>query len=93
MSRLKYFLKLFEESRLNLETKIYVAAEEDEVKLACTLSQEADMVFYRLRAPLPNESAEEYKKYFFSLRRALKSLPNLALVVASEAVNFKEIFH
>lgn len=55
-------------------------------------SAEASMVFIGLRTPDDDESVEVYSKYYENILENIEALPAVALVLASENVDFNRIF-
>jgi len=56
------------------------------------LKNSADFTFLGLRERLPNESIEEYLRYFTTLNQKISPLKNCALVLARENLSFEKIF-
>jgi len=50
------------------------------------------LVFIGLRPPEENESPEEYTEYYRNLLLKSAELPRLAIVLASEEIQFDNIF-
>ena len=55
-------------------------------------SKDASLVFIGLRPPEENESPEEYTEYYRNLLLKSAELPRLAIVLASEEIQFDNIF-
>ena len=85
--RLEYFRDFFANSRFHVDFKVYVASIEEELKTINFFSSESDLAFIGL--PIPGEGIQSmYATYI----KHLKSIKNVALVVAAEPVDFQEIF-
>ncbi|MEE9367915.1 MAG: hypothetical protein V3V05_03520 [Pontiella sp.] len=54
-------------------------------------SAEAGLIFMGMRPPHADESVEAYSRYYGSLIEATREMPPLALVLASEAIEFRQV--
>lgn len=88
--RLRYLEDFFAQSRFNVDFKIYVATEEDEIKTIGFFSADADLAFINL--PPCTEEAGDYKSVYSQMVRKLKGLKNAIFVCGAEPVDFQEIF-
>jgi len=78
--------------RLNAETEVIVRRSGDAFETIRAASQGAGLVFLGMRAPEPDESAEEYGRYCQELMGHTENLPPTVMVMAAEDVEFDRIF-
>ena len=45
-----------------------------------------------IRPPRPDEPAEDYSVYYEGVQMSIEGLPSVAMVVATEEVDFRQIF-
>jgi len=55
-------------------------------------SRYADYVFMGLKPPAPDESMEDYGRYYMSFRQRTERFPALVSVLAAEEIDFEGIF-
>jgi hypothetical protein len=80
-------------SRLEAEPDIVVKpAQKTFFEIIKERSADADLVFMGLRTRNEDETLEEYSKYYAKILEDTDGMPPLALVLASEEIDFKRIF-
>jgi len=88
--QLQHFLA---ESRIIAKPEVLIRdLEEEPFDVIGRRSYSADLVFIGMRAPQKNETAEEYSSYYKKLLLKTNFFPNAIFVLASEKVNFTNIF-
>jgi solute carrier family 12 (potassium/chloride transporter), member 4/6 len=91
--RQAFFDDFFTRSRFRVSTQVYVSDnEQEEARLLQHFSPDANLIFYGLRLPRPDESDEDYLAYYKALARQHRRLPHLAYVVAAESVDLTNLF-
>jgi hypothetical protein len=80
------------ESRLNATSKLVKISDNDIFKTICDDSSDAALVLLGMRAPLDDESVEEYAEYCKDLTTKTSSLQRLVKVLAAEDIDFQRIF-
>jgi hypothetical protein len=91
---IEYIEKFVTAGRLSAEVKILVDNIHEDI-IATTIrrfSQGADLVFLGMRPPDPDESPQRYAAYYEKLIKSTEKFPPSALVLASENINFSDIF-
>ncbi|MEZ4704107.1 MAG: amino acid permease [Bdellovibrionota bacterium] len=84
---------LIEKGRLKISRKIYkLASDQNYFDVMSHHSEKTELVFIGLRPPEGDESVEHYSEYFGRLLKLTQSLPKVCMVLASEEIQFKEIF-
>jgi hypothetical protein len=91
--KLQEFDHLIKRNRLKIKTHVIVSPENSlhHLALVQSFSSQAAMIFLSLRAPLPNESLEEYANYFTTLPHKSNAFPPVALVMCATAMNLQEV--
>ena len=79
-------------SRLNAQSKVIRKLSGTVFNTIRESSKDADLVFLGIRAPEPDETLEEYEKYYINLVEEVKSMPLLIKTLAAENVEFQRIF-
>lgn len=77
-------------SRLHVETEA-VLQNNDIFQTIQNHSQGKDLIFLGIRAPLSEESLEEYSHYYSNLLLKTKEFPPIAYVLSGESLEFKKI--
>lgn len=91
--RRKFFEQFFTNSRLRVNTHVYVADDSDEIpRLIGRFSEKADIILHGLKLPKEGESIEEYTQYYKSLLRSHKQLQNVVYVACVEPIDMHAIF-
>jgi hypothetical protein len=86
---LKQFLT---EARIPASSEVLVRGQELVYDVISRSSRDADLVFLGMRSPTPDESVEDYSRYYEKLLAHTEDFPATALVIAGEKVDFKRIF-
>ncbi|UCC75225.1 MAG: amino acid permease [Gemmatimonadota bacterium] len=85
--------QLIEHGRLKAEAEVLVRDDTQHAfDIITAASAEADLVFVGIRPPDPDESLEEYARYYVQLLNYTEPLPATALVLAAEDIEFQRIF-
>ena len=88
--QLNHFLA---ESRISAKPEVLIRSlEEEPFSVIRRRSEQADLIFMGMRAPQKNETVEEYALYYKNLLSKTSFFPNTIFVLASEKVNFTNIF-
>lgn len=88
--RLQNFIK---HENVDAEVQMhYIKGHEDLFALIRTRSAQASMVFMGMRVPEDDETPEEYGRYYEKLLLNIRPMPAVALVLASEQIDFNRIF-
>lgn len=88
VARLENFI---EEQRIPAETVVLIKDQPSYYGIIRAASADAGLVFMGMRAPLENETLEQYGKYYSNLMDATTDMPLLALVLAAEAIEFRHV--
>lgn len=84
---------IIEQGRLKISHKIYTLGKgQNYFDMMARESESTGLVFMGIRPPEENESCEEYAEYYRRLMGLTQAFPKLCMVLASEEVQFKEIF-
>ncbi len=85
--------RLIEFGRLNAAADVSVRGEHQSVfEVIAAASGDTDLVFLGIRPPDPDETPEEYSRYYSRLLAQTEGLPATALVLAAENIDFQRIF-
>ncbi|HMQ10641.1 MAG TPA: Na-K-Cl cotransporter [Oligoflexia bacterium] len=88
---LKQFVK---SGRLNITPEVFICEKnQNPFEVIQQNSNGADLVFLGMRSPQAEESVDSYIDYYTSLRKKTEKLPLTCITLASEDINFKEIFN
>jgi len=79
-------------ARITAKMKVLVRDGRNVFDVILNSSRDADLVFLGMRPPEPEETAEDYSKYYQTLLEYTDSFPATALVMAGEKVEFERIF-
>lgn len=88
------FNEFISRNRLNINIRIFVSSTKDsaeKLKLVEHFSSDASMIFLSLRPLHPDETLEEYEKYFRTLPHKSSAFPPVALVMCAEQTNLQEV--
>lgn len=80
-----------EEQRIPAEAKVIVRQEEEIFDMIRQSSAGAGLVFMGMRPPVEEEDAEAYSRYYGQLIETTQAMPPLALVLASEPIEFRRV--
>ena len=84
---------LIQTSRLSAEREVHLKASAANVFITIRAASEgSSLVFLGIRAPEPEEPAEDYASYYASLIEHTEGLPPTALVLAAEDLDFRKLF-
>ncbi len=86
--RMETFIK---EQRIPAETEILVQNQPSIYDVIRLSSAEAGLVLIGMRPPAATETVEAYGRYYGTLMASTKDMPQLALVLASEAIEFRQV--
>jgi amino acid transporter len=86
--RLESFI---EEQRIPAEADVLIKRLPSFYDIIRQSSADAGLVFMGMRKPGDDESIEDYSHYYEQLMQATKELPLLALVLAAEAIEFRQV--
>jgi hypothetical protein len=89
LQRLESFI---EKVRIQARAEVLVKTSDDVFSTIRRHSHGADLVFLGMRAPNPDESPDAYSDYYGNLLTNTEGLPPVALVLASEQMDFYSIF-
>lgn len=89
LKRIQGFLT---EARVAATPEVFVRNQEIIFDVIARESKDADLVFLGMRPPAPDESAEDYSRYYEMLLVHTDCFPATALVMAGEKVEFQRIF-
>lgn len=80
-------------SRIGAQIDVYVKKEDVSLmKQIKKYSHDADLIFIGIKAPNPEETADQYSLYYETLIEETKNFPTTILTLAGEKINFEEIF-
>ncbi|MEA2068496.1 MAG: Na-K-Cl cotransporter [Verrucomicrobiota bacterium] len=83
--------RFIEEQRIPAEADVLIKRLPSFYDIIRQSSADAGLVFMGMRPPGEEESVEEYGRYYGSLIEATKEMPPLALVLAAEAIEFRQV--
>jgi hypothetical protein len=86
--RLETFI---EEQRIPAEAEIVIKRLPNVFDIIKQSSADAGLVFMGMRPPEEEETTEVYSRYYGSLMESTKDMPPLALVLAAEAIEFRQV--
>ena len=86
--RLESFI---EEQRIPAETEVLIKRLPNVFDIIRQSSAEAGLVFMGMRPPGEEESIEDYSRYYGNLREASSNMPPLALILAAEDIEFRQV--
>ena len=89
VGRLTSFL---EAARIPAQVDVLVRGERALFDVIRDASADAGIVFLGMKPPAPDQTPEDYSRYYEELLRQTDSLPATALVTANEKVDFRSIF-
>lgn len=90
----KHLEEFIKNSRINAQVDVILNADnhENRFNIISENSKQADLVFLGLREPEDLELDRDYLKYYQDLMNKIKDMPKTCLVLASEQIDFDEIF-
>ncbi|MCF7847718.1 MAG: hypothetical protein K9M45_02620 [Kiritimatiellales bacterium] len=86
--RLETFI---EEQRLPATAQVIVRQEQSTFDLIRQSSSDSSLVFMGMRPPKQDETIDEYSQYYGNLIDATGGMPSLALVLAAENIEFRQV--
>lgn len=90
----KHLEEFIKNSRINAKVDVILNQDnqENRFKIISENSKQADLVFLGLKEPEDLELDRDYLKYYQELLTKIQDMPKTCLVLASEEINFDEIF-
>lgn len=89
LKRLESFI---EKVRIQAHAEVLIKTSDDVFSTIRRHSHDADLVFLGMRAPSEDETLDAYSEYYGKLLTETEGLPPVALVLASEQMDFYSIF-
>ncbi|HEY5621435.1 MAG TPA: amino acid permease [Pontiella sp.] len=80
-----------EEQRIPAECQVLIKNHPSYYDIIRESSADAGLVFMGMRPPHEDESNEDYGRYYSNLMEACRDMPPLAFVLASEAIEFRNV--
>ncbi len=80
-----------EEQRIPAETEVLIKRLPNVFDIIRQSSADAGLVFMGMRPPGEEETIEDYSRYYGTLMESTRDMPPLALVLAAEAIEFKQV--
>lgn len=80
-----------EEQRIPAETEVLIKRLPNVFDIIRQSSADAGLVFMGMRPPGDDETAEDYSRYYGTLMETTNDMPPLALVLAAETIEFKQV--
>ncbi len=80
------------DARVRATTEVLVSGDRTLLEVIREASDDAELVFMGLRQPRPDESAEEFSKYYAERIESTKDLEATVFVMAGEQIDFNRIF-